>query len=217
MLLTTAPELDRPCIECGDREAVASIDTVPGGPPLAVTGELCGACIAGAFSAKRRADPFGELRNLDAPERLGEIERVRRRLVGELEDLRRLTVGELRRRGWSWGKIGRAGGVTGARAQQLGSRGSGGRRQRTRRRASAEDLHVTNDPFAAVAGGTGLGNGLGATGEGDDGGGGVHDPSLAVIGKERHEWRDGAGALGAWWIGADRDQSRPGVQRPEDG
>ena len=122
MLLTTSPELDRPCAACGDREAVATIDTVPGGPPLAVTGELCELCIAAAFPAPRRADPLGELRNLDASERLGEIERARRRFVAELEDLRRLTVGELRRRGWSWAKIGRAGGVTGARAQQLGSR-----------------------------------------------------------------------------------------------
>jgi len=99
------------------------IDAVPGAALIRETGEFCTDCVVAIFgSASKRGDPIAELTAVDPCERLRKIEWTRRSLGDDLDNLRRRTVAELRRRGWSWRRIGDAGGVTRARAQQLGSR-----------------------------------------------------------------------------------------------
>jgi len=122
-MLLTDTDVRRPCQRCHDAEAVVVIDIVPGAPPIRETGELCPACVVAVVgSGPTRTDPIGELEVIDPAERLRRIEWTRHTLIEDLDTLRRRTVGELRRRGWSWRRIGDAGGVTRARAQQLGRR-----------------------------------------------------------------------------------------------
>lgn len=112
---------ERRCQRCHDEAAVWSLDVVPGAPPAGEAGELCSECVRAVVGSGRLgAGGLAGLRRMAADDRLGEIERTRRRLGAELDDLRRATVRELRRRGWSWGRIGAAGGVTRARAHQIG-------------------------------------------------------------------------------------------------
>jgi len=122
-MFLTDTDIQRPCQRCHDAEAVVVIDTVPGAAPIRETGELCPACVVAVVgTAPVRTDPIAELQVIDPAERLRRIEWTRHSLGEDLDALRRRTVSELRRRGWSWRKIGDAGGVTRARAQQLGRR-----------------------------------------------------------------------------------------------
>jgi len=122
-MLLTDTDIARPCQRCHDAEAAVVIDIVPGAAPIRETGELCTACVIAILgSPSKRTDPIAELRVIDPGERLRRIEWTRRTLGEDLDTLRRRTVAELRRRGWSWRRIGDAGGVTRARAQQLGRR-----------------------------------------------------------------------------------------------
>jgi len=115
-------ELQRPCTRCGDAEATVVIEAVPSGPPLPEAGELCPVCAGAVLGVRTESpDPLADLARMDPADRLRRIEWTRRSIGDELDALRSRTVAELRRRGWSWRQIGDAGGVTRARAQQLGA------------------------------------------------------------------------------------------------
>lgn len=129
----------RSCQRCLAAPAVVTVDALVGGPPLADAGELCGSCVVDLFGrpeGRAGPDPLRQLKGLAAEDRLREINRVRAEMHTSLADLQYHAVMALRRRRWSWAEIGRAAGVTRARAQQIGSPEIA-RRQRQRARATS--------------------------------------------------------------------------------